>query len=60
MTLGQAQGGGFPLRALTIRWPPRHGHLQEEKLEDRSCNLTQCEKVGTWQIQVSIPPRELV
>lgn len=59
-TLGQAQGGGFPLKALTTRWPPTHGHLQEEKLEARSCNLTQRGEVGTWQIQVSTAPRELV
>lgn len=57
---GPGPGRWVPPKSLDHKVAPRHGHLQEEKLEARSCNLTLSGKVGTWQIQVSMAPRELV
>lgn len=52
MTLSQAWGDGVPLKAFTTRRPPRHGHLQEEKLEARSCHLTEWE--GRYLVDPSL------
>lgn len=57
---GLGPGRWVPPKSLDHKEAPRHGHLQEEKLKARGYNLTLLGKVGTWKIQVSMAPRELV